>query len=540
MIQLKRNNSKLISKIYGLENIRKLYVVLLASLLIFLVVFMNYFYVSTLKDLEVLYAKYTKDRIIDIKKSFLKNSVDNMILSIQRIKANNIALYKNRSERASKVLAEYYEANENSFLKKAISYFEIEGTKEAFTVFIIDRTTNDILYENKSIYMKDIRNVDDHIKDLKKVTSIYKEESFGKYYIFYGVMDEYIKEIVTQSTRNRIYGDEFANDAYIWINEVVDYEGGDKYAIRLIHPNLKDTEGTYLSTYEQDIKGNYPYLEELNGVKKDGKIFFNYFFKKKTSNEIAEKITYARLYEEYDWIVAMGIYFDEIQPYIDDLALDGNQAISKMIVTVSMVSFALIVLGISLVLLLEHWYYFNSNKELKEKLNIDELTKAFNRRAAIRRLEEIFYLFRRHNREYAIILFDIDDFKKVNDTYGHDAGDMVLKNIVEIINKTTRGTDFLYRWGGEEFLLIYEGLKKDNIDTLLTKLLTNIENHQYQCEGQEFKVTVSMGASCFKKEDEDFSIAIKRADIALYESKGKGKNRATINMDKEMVYLSIN
>lgn len=117
---------------------------------------------------------------------------------------------------------------------------------------------------------------------------------------------------------------------------------------------------------------------------------------------------------------------------------------------------------------------------------------------------------------------------------------MVLKNIVEIINKTTRGTDFLYRWGGEEFLLICEGLKKDNIDTLLTKLLTNIENHQYQCEGQEFKVTVSMGASCFKKEDEDFSIAIKRADIALYESKGKGKNRATINMDKEMVYLSIN
>jgi diguanylate cyclase (GGDEF)-like protein len=491
---------------------------------------MNYFYISTLRDVEVLYAQYTKDRIIDIKKSFLKDSINNIMSGIEQTQTETKILCTNCLERASKVLTEYYKSNQNNFVEKAIDYFELDGTKEVFTVFILDQGTNKVLYENKSTYVDKTMNYDEYIKDLKEGAFIFKENIFGDYYLFYGVMEDYIQYITEEDLRKRIYGEDFSNDAYIWVNEILDYNGGDNYAIRLIHPNLEDTEGMYLSTKMQDIKGNYPYLAELNGINENGEIYFNYFFKKKSSEEISEKLTYAKLYEKYNWVIAMGIYFDDIEPYINEISKDGDKAISKMILLVSIVSFTLIIVGVLIILFLEHWYYSSSNRELKEELNIDVLTKAFNRRAAIEKLEEAFNLFKKHDESYAIIMFDIDDFKKVNDNYGHDVGDLVLKNMVEMINKCIRDTDFICRWGGEEFLLICEGLKVENMHSFVNKILKNVEKFEHEVQGDKYHITISIGASCFNKEDKNFEAAIKRADMALYESKKKGKNRATVNL----------
>lgn len=98
---------------------------------------------------------------------------------------------------------------------------------------------------------------------------------------------------VDEAVKRRIYleihGYQFSNDAYIWVNEVIDYAGGADYAIRRIHPNMKDTEGMYLSTDMTDIAGNLPYLTELEGIKEDGELFFNYFFKKKGCDVVSEK-----------------------------------------------------------------------------------------------------------------------------------------------------------------------------------------------------------------------------------------------------------
>lgn len=530
MGQLKKGIHKLIDKIDNLERIRKLYLFLLIFSIISILIIMNYSYRYTFKNLKVLYAEYTKERILDIKRDFLKDSVNNMVNNIEQTQVEIIETNKRRINRATKVIEEYYKSNEEDFLGKIIDYFEIGTTKEAFNIFILDRFTGEILYQNNTIYMKDARNIYDYIDDLKKDSIVYNEDNYGKYYIFYGVTDNYIKYATTESIKKRIHSDSFENDAYIWINEVVSYDGGDDYAIRRIHPNLKETEGMYLSTNMQDIKGNYPYLTELNGIKENGEIYFTYFFKKKTSDQVAEKITYAKLYKEYNWIVAMGIYFDDIQPYIDEISKDGDKAISKMTTLVGVLSLGLIILGILIVLILEHWYYQNSNKELREELNIDELTKAFNRRAATKKLQETFYLFKRYNNIYTIILFDIDDFKKINDNYGHDIGDMVLRNLVEIVNKSTRKTDFLYRWGGEEFLLICEGLKEENLDLFTDKILKDVEKFQYESQGEKYHITISIGASYYSKDDQDFLSVVKRADMALYNSKKEGKNRANLNI----------
>ncbi len=106
------------------------------------------------------------------------------------------------------------------------------------------------------------------------------------------------------------------DDGYIWVNRIVNYQGGDNYAIRQIHPNLPATEGDWLSTNTTDIKENKPYDVELDGVKKSGEIFFEYYFKKLNSEEIAHKLTFAKLYKPWDWVVATGVYLDDVDQLV--------------------------------------------------------------------------------------------------------------------------------------------------------------------------------------------------------------------------------
>lgn len=121
---------------------------------------------------------------------------------------------------------------------------------------------------------------------------------------------------IQERIKHRIRSTALVDDGYIWINEVLDYAGGDNYAVRLVHPNLIQTEGKLLSTSMTDIKGNTPYLAELEGIKKEGEIFFEYWFKKKGSDKIEKKLSYAKLYKPYDWIIGTGAYIDDIEPAI--------------------------------------------------------------------------------------------------------------------------------------------------------------------------------------------------------------------------------
>jgi len=304
------------------------------------------------------------------------------------------------------------------------------------------------------------------------------------------------------------------------------YDGGDNYAIRRVHPNLIDTEGMLLSTNMTDIKGNYPYLTELEGVKKEGEIFYQYYFKKNNSDVISEKVTYAKLYKEYNWIIAMGVHLDDVQAYVDITAKESEQVILKMVTHIVLWILGIFICGLIFLTLLEKWYYKNSHKKLKEEIYMDPLTKVYNRRAATDYINLAFKNFKKTALSSAIIIIDVDDFKKVNDTYGHDQGDIVLINITEMLNKHIRSTDILCRWGGEEFLLICEGLKIDDVVQFTNTLLDTVAQVEYKCNEQKYHTTISMGVSYFENSDKDSSYSIKRADIALYNAKKQGKNKA--------------
>lgn len=129
-------------------------------------------------------------------------------------------------------------------------------------------------------------------------------------------MDEEIKEFWVERVSKRIRNLRLIDNGYVWVNRIVNYNGGDRYAIRQIHPNLPHTEGDWLSTETQDVKGNRPYALELEGVKKNGAIFFEYYFKKMGTDKIAHKMSYAKLYKPLDWVVATGVYLDDVDQLV--------------------------------------------------------------------------------------------------------------------------------------------------------------------------------------------------------------------------------
>ncbi|GFZ31512.1 hypothetical protein CSC2_20380 [Clostridium zeae] len=160
------------------------------------------------------------------------------------------------------------------------------------------------------------------------------------------------------------------------------------------------------------------------------------------------------------------------------------------------------------------------NIKLKEEVLVDKLTGAFNRRKLQDIIEVELERCRRYNIPLSMIIFDIDDFKKINDKYGHSRGDVILKNITKVITSKLRKTDFFIRWGGEEFVIL---APETNIKGALIlgekvrKLVS--ENIYVELE----RVTVSVGVSEYKKEliyKEFFD----KADKALYIAKNSGKN----------------
>lgn len=147
--------------------------------------------------------------------------------------------------------------------------------------------------------------------------------------------DSYINERVKNQIHDLIQNLSFYNNQYYWINEIINFEGGDDYAIRRVHQSLKDTEGIYLSTNTYDIAGNLPYEIELEGIVKNGEIFQSYFFKNATDGRETEKLSYAKLYEPFNWIVASGIPYEDIYSQANEIYKQKQRILSLIILIVS-------------------------------------------------------------------------------------------------------------------------------------------------------------------------------------------------------------
>lgn len=166
-------------------------------------------------------------------------------------------------------------------------------------------------------------------------------------------------------------------------------------------------------------------------------------------------------------------------------------------------------------------------EEQRQKALIDPLTDLPNRAAWSERLDHEINQWQQHGNTLLLAMLDLDHFKRINDNYGHLAGDKVLKIIAGVLRKRLRGTDFIARFGGEEFVLLMPDTVPSAGAKLLEKLRASIEACPFHFKGEPVTITISMGLTAFKP-GEHSDLVLKRADQALYRAKHAGRNQVAL------------
>ncbi len=218
------------------------------------------------------------------------------------------------------------------------------------------------------------------------------------------------------------------------------------------------------------------------------------------------------------------IQISEVCWELADQAILKNQYIAEnktdyLILPIIFLSFELL-FGLILIFIIKKYVYDN----LENFAAYDNLTKAYNRRYFIEYLNKEISRAERKNASFCLIMFDIDYFKNVNDTYGHSTGDELLKTLTGIVQKDLRKSDMLSRIGGEEFTILLPDTKIKEAVNTAERARKAVENYSFKDVG---KITVSFGVTAYQEGD-IIDDMLKRSDTALYLAKNGGRNRTEI------------
>ena len=156
---------------------------------------------------------------------------------------------------------------------------------------------------------------------------------------------EYIKPVIRDLR--------LADNGYVWINKILDYRGGENFEVRLVHPNLPETEGVLLSTDFEDIMGNRPYEMELEGINSSGELFFDYYFKELDSSAVSHKLSYVKLYKPFDWAIGTGVYLNEVDLLINSETEKASSARRTQIIHTFLISGITILMVILILIFVE-------------------------------------------------------------------------------------------------------------------------------------------------------------------------------------------
>lgn len=168
------------------------------------------------------------------------------------------------------------------------------------------------------------------------------------------------------------------------------------------------------------------------------------------------------------------------------------------------------------------------NEKFEKMATTDELTGLANRRHALDRLNEFWAMAERHDQPFACVMMDIDHFKRCNDTYGHDVGDLVLRETARILSDSARVSDTVCRLGGEEFLVLCPHTNVEAVVEVAERLRKAVEAAVMKCEDAEFSITMSAGVAGRGEVVRNPNDLLKKSDAAMYLAKRSGRNRVCV------------
>jgi len=247
-----------------------------------------------------------------------------------------------------------------------------------------------------------------------------------------------------------------------------------------------------------------------------------------------EKVSYVKVFKPYNVLIGSGVYLD----YLDKRLIKKNEErktlFYKLIDSIYVITFLVVMIILIVVWIVAknikdvYKSYENVLKSEKEKfkeLSIkDPLTNLYNRNYLLSAFNEISSRVKRNGKKSVIAFIDLDQFKEINDSLGHEYGDMLLKEIANRIKNTVRKSDVVSRFGGDEFVLILDDIEKpENIIGLIQRLLDNIKE-KIKLGDKEVSTTASIGLSVFPDDGDDISKLVTFADTAMYEAKKRKGN----------------
>jgi len=315
---------------------------------------------------------------------------------------------------------------------------------------------------------------------------------------------------------------------------VFDYKGNTIY-----HPNKK-----FMGTNRMNVKRNGVYIVKLiidSALKHPNGTYVKYLAYNPDGTP-KEKVSFVKVYKPLKIVIGNGVYLN----YLDKTLLKQKENIHNLLkdilVKISIASFFILV-----IMMIVMYYFANKLKILfktydltinqeKQQLffraNFDLLTSLYNREHFLFELKEYIALMKRNNYKIAILFIDLDHFKEINDTLGHNAGDEVLKVIAKRLQKSIRETDIIARFGGDEFVILLNNI--DNINTiseLSCRILKNLKE-PIILNNTPYHISASIGISISPDDSLDVNTLIKYADTAMYKAKHSGKDRFTFYQTK--------
>lgn len=167
-------------------------------------------------------------------------------------------------------------------------------------------------------------------------------------------------------------------------------------------------------------------------------------------------------------------------------------------------------------------------KSLEKEVLFDALTEIHNRRAYELQIRESLRRYHLDGQSFSLVLIDVDEFKNINDNYGHSTGDKCLRELAKLIKSSLRKTDFLCRYGGEELIAILEGASAEDGRKIAEKIRSRIERARFSYQQEELPITISLGVTEVMQTDKDSEAPFSRADNAMYQAKRHGRNRVCV------------
>ncbi len=352
---------------------------------------------------------------------------------------------------------------------------------------------------------------------------------------YFDNLDSLTRKTVTNELKESLQGD---IPDYFFIYELNNMEGGKDFATMLINNNRPDLVGQPISDDYVDAKGKQFRKEFLKGIRDNGEAYVVYWYKKTDGSGDGRKLSYFKFYPEWNWVIAKGVYFDRLDEAIATKKEALSAKVTEDIKLLVLIFFGGVALALFAAFFLSKWLQriFNNyrhaqeeyakqletlNNALEKQSQTDALTRINNRGYFNEQLDKEIASAGRYPNPVSLILFDIDNFKLINDTLGHLAGDSVLRELAALIRDNIRQTDIFARWGGEEFVILVPNINIEQAAKFSEKLRKTIVNNTFSI-GRN--ITCSFGVSTYRP-PEKIEDLLQRTDEALYRAKDAGKNR---------------